>query len=199
MNSFVNIKDNNLFFSGCSTCEGNCCNGAKGFSLSPLILEDFEEVYKNFAIVFSVANNELKAFVVLNNGKGHCKYYINNQCSIYEQRTPACKLYPISPYFDEILIDTECPSINHEYGESISHNGNLNTKFYTERLTNFHEKLKKTTQFYATLDDINAFKLLGYISEMPLFTYTKQIENKYIEMHQQSLVHLDLNTPYHIH
>lgn len=50
--SFANIKSHNLFFNGCATCEGSCCNGTKGFVASPLIVEDFEAVYQNFPIVF---------------------------------------------------------------------------------------------------------------------------------------------------
>lgn len=187
--TFVNIKNNDLFFSGCSTCEGNCCNGAKGFSLSPLILEDFEEVYKNFAIIFSIQEKKLKAYVLLNNGKEHCKYYIDNKCSIYEQRTPACKLYPISPYFENILIDTECPSINMEFGESICSEGKLNDKFFTKRLLNFNDKLKESFDFYDSIYYINDFKFIGHISGMPFLKYNKSSDNKYIKMHLESLIH----------
>lgn len=187
--TFVNIDNQNLFFNGCSTCEGNCCNGAKGFALAPLILEDFEKVYKNFTIAFSLIDRKIRAYVVLNDGKSHCKYYIDNKCSIYEQRTPACRLYPVSPYFENILIDTTCPSINSEFGEPISTNGKLNDKFYTNRLSNFNEKLEESLNFYDYIHDINDFKFIGHISGIPLLRYTKQSENKYINIHLESLKH----------
>lgn len=189
LDTFVNIKNQNFFFNGCSNCEGECCNGAKGFALAPLILEDFIEVYKNFAIVFAINNRKLKAYVVLNNGKEHCKYYIDDKCSIYEQRTPACKLYPVSPYFDDILVDTHCPSINSNDGIELCSNGKLNSDFYTKRLDNFSEKLEKSIKFYNSIYDINDFKFIGDILGMGIFKYTKQSENKYIKMHQESLRH----------
>lgn len=189
--SFVNIKKNNLFFNGCATCDGNCCNGARGFALSPLILEDFEEVYKNFTITFALNDRKLRAYVILNNGKDHCKYYINNQCSIYEERTPACKLYPVSPYFENILIDTECPSINTEYGEPICSEGKLNDTFYTDRLTDFNEKLKESFDFYDSIHNINNFKFLGDILGMQLLKYVGPSDNKYIKMHKESLIHYE--------
>lgn len=189
--NFLNIKNHDLYFNGCGTCEGNCCNGAKGFAVSPLILEDFEKVYKNFAIVFSLRDKKLDAYVILNDGKGHCKYYIDNKCSIYEQRTPSCKLYPISPYFDNILVDTECPSINTEFGTSICQSGKLNKDFFTSRLENFNNKLQKTREFYNGIHNINHFKFIGHIRGMPLLKYTKSTDNKYIQMHLESLVHYD--------
>lgn len=189
--TFVNIKQNDLLFNGCSSCEGNCCNGAKGFSLSSLILEDFEEVYENFAIAFTIKERKLIACVLLNNGTDYCKYYKDNQCSIYEQRTPACKLYPISPYLDEVLVDTQCPSINKEVGKIVSQNGKLSDDFYTQRLENFHEKLLKTNQFYDSIFDMNNFALMGQISGLPLLHYNKPSDNKYIQMHLKSLKHYE--------
>jgi len=190
--SFINIKQHDFYFNGCSSCDGDCCNGAKGFALSPLILEDFEEVYKNFAIVFSIHNNKINAFVVLNDGKSHCRYYIDNKCSIYEQRTPACKLYPISPYFEHILIDTECPSINNEFGSIISKGGKLNDDFFTQRLENFNEKVTKSFEFYDALDEKDSFEFIGSILDMPILKYIKPSQNRYIQMHLKSLEHLNI-------
>lgn len=187
--SFVNIKNHDLHFHGCSTCEGNCCNGAKGFAASPLILEDFEEVYKNFPILFSIKEQKIVAYVLLNDGKGHCKYYINNQCSIYEQRTPACKLYPISPYFKDILVDTACPSIKSDFGSSLCNGGKLNSEFYTQRLENFVEKLELTNEFFESINDVNHFVYVGEVLGLPLLKYNKPSDSKYIKMHLESLKH----------
>ncbi len=188
--TFVNIKSRNFYFKGCETCEGTCCNGAKGFALSPLILEDFEEVYENFAIVFTLKAKKLRALVVLNDGKSFCKYYINNRCSIYEKRTPACKLYPVAPYFDDILVDTACPSINDCEGKIVSFNSKISDDFFNKRLNNFDDKLKKSYDFYDSINDINNFKFIGHIRGIPLLKYTKDTDDIYLNMHLKSLVHL---------
>lgn len=191
--SFINIKKYDLHFNGCSTCLGMCCNGAKGFAASPLILEDFEEVYKNFPIVFSVSGEELGVYVLLNDGKGHCKYYIDQKCSIYEHRTPACKLYPVSPYFEHILVDTECPGVSLEKrGKLLCQSGVLQSDFHTKRLENFVQKRDATRKFLKSLQKEEAFCYVGEVLGLPLFTYTHASENPYIKMHQASLAHLSL-------
>ena len=187
--SFINIKKQDLHFSGCSTCEGDCCNGDKGFAAAPLILEDFEAVYKNFPILFSIRDHKLSAYVLLNDGKSYCKYYINQQCSIYLQRPPACKLYPVSPYFEHILVDTACPSVNHNSGYSLCENGKLNSAFATKRLENFVEKLAETHAFFASINRLEHFEHVGNLSGIPLFRYTKPSDNPYIQMHLESLKH----------
>lgn len=187
--SFVNIKSHNFHFHGCSTCEGHCCNGSKGFAASPLILDDFEEVYKNFPILFSIKDQKLVAYVLLNNGKNHCKYYVNQQCSIYEQRTPACKLYPVSPYFEHIFVDTNCPSVKHDFGYSLCQDGILNSAFYTKRLDSFVEKLEETNAFLESINTMEHFEYVGNLLGIPLLKYTKPSDNKYIKMHLLSLEH----------
>ena len=189
--SFVNIKRHNLRFHGCSTCEGQCCNGTKGFAASPLILEDFEEVYKNFPILFSIKEQKLVAYVLLNDGKGYCQYYNKSahQCSIYEQRPPACKLYPVSPYFEHILVDTTCPSVQHEFGDSLCRDGVLNRAFATKRLENFVEKLEETHAFLESIYAISDFEYVGDLLGIPLFKYAKPSDNKYLKMHLESLHH----------
>ena len=66
---YVNIKEaGKLYFSSCFGCTQNCCDGSR-ISLSPLILEDLEEVYKHLAIKFVKIDSEIKPVIVLNNGK----------------------------------------------------------------------------------------------------------------------------------
>lgn len=185
--SFINIKSRDLHFSGCSTCEGDCCNGAKGFAASPLILEDFEAVYQNFPILFSISNHKLSAYVLLNDGKSYCKYYINQQCSIYLQRPPACKLYPISPYFEHIFVDTACPSVNQEAGYSVCRDGKLNSAFATKRLEDFVEKLEETHAFFESINILEDFEHVANLSGIALFRYIKPSDNRYIQMHVESL------------
>ena len=187
--SFVNIKSHDLYFSGCSTCKGNCCNGAKGFAAAPLILDDFEAVYQNFPILFSVSGQKLSAYVLLNDGKRYCKYYIDQQCSIYLHRPPACKLYPVSPYFEHIFVDTACPSVNNNAGYSVCRDGKLNSAFATKRLENFVEKLEKTHVFFESINMLEDFEHVGNVSGIALFKYVKSSTNRYIQMHIESLKH----------
>ena len=191
--SFVNSASHDLFFKGCSSCEGLCCNGLKGFAASPLILEDFEAVYQHFAIVFSFdGEGELGVYVMLNDGKGHCNYFLNNQCSIYEHRTPACRLYPISPYFEHILVDTACPSVNPDMGKVICKDGKLSHAFYTQRLENFVAKREATKAFLESIKKEEHFAYCGEVLGLPLFRYARQSDNPYIKMHQMSLHHLKI-------
>lgn len=187
--SFVNIKNRDLYFNGCSSCEGTCCNGAKGFAASPLILEDFETVHKNFPILFSVNGEDLVVYVLLNNGKGHCKYYIDHKCSIYEQRTPACRLYPISPYFEHILVDTACSAVSYESGKLLCSNGIVQSDFYTKRLENFVAKREATKVFLESIKHVEDFEYIGELLGLPLLKYVKPSDNPYIQMHLESLKH----------
>lgn len=187
--SFISIAHQNLYFKGCDACGGTCCNGAKGFTAAPLILEDFEAVYRHFPIVFSFKEEALVAYVLLNDGKGHCPYFEDKRCSIYDQRPPACKLYPISPYFEHILVDTSCPSVNAHSGTLLCHNGVLEKTFYTKRLENFVAKKEATERFFANLEHKEDFAYLGDVSGLPLYQYIKQSESEYIHMHKASLKH----------
>ena len=188
--SFVNIKTQDFYFSGCSTCHGSCCNGARGFVASPLILEDFAEVFQNFPILFGFKDEKLFAYVLLNDGKSHCKYYIDHQCSIYEHRTPACKLYPVSPYFEHILVDTHCPSVSAESGtKQLCHDGVLKSEFYTKRLDHFVDKLEKTYAFFESINHRDHFEYVGDVGGVPFYSYAKASESIYIQMHLASLKH----------
>ena len=191
--TFVNVKNHNLFFNSCSTCSGNCCDGRNKFSLSPLILKDFKEVYENFAIVFTWEYGDLRAFMILNDGKGYCKYIDEKTggCTIYDKRSPACKLYPISPYFDNIMVDTACEAVNVEFGTQIYKDGKVSDKFYHKRLNNFTKKLKETTDFLKTINNKDDFELVTNISGVDLYKYNKEnSDNKFIQMHLKSLKHL---------
>jgi len=191
--SFVNSASHDLFFNGCSSCKGVCCNGREGFAASPLILEDFEAVYQHFAIVFSFdGEGELGVYVMLNDGKGYCKYFIDNQCSIYEHRTPACRLYPVSPYFEHILVDTACPSVSQTFGTIICKDSKLNQSFYTQRLENFVAKREATKAFLESIKNEEHFAYCGEVLGLPLFRYAGKSDNVYIKMHQMSLHHLKI-------
>lgn len=185
--NFVNITTKELYFSGCDSCESECCDGSKGFSLSPLILEDFEEVYKNFPILFGWKDKQVQAYVMLNDGKGSCRYLEDGKCSIYDQRTPACKLYPVSPYFEHILIDTDCPSVNETEGNKILVSNTEKGAFFHKRLENFKEKREKAQEFFKSISDINNFKFHTHLNGMALLRYNSNSSNEYIQMHLESL------------
>lgn len=134
---------------------------------------------------------ELVVYVLLNDGKGHCRYYIDNKCSIYDQRPPACRLYPVSPYFEHIFVDTACPSVNLHEGKAICKDGVLHSEFYTKRLENFVKKRESTRAFLESIKRDEHFSYIGEIVGLPLFYYIQPSENRYIQMHQESLKHLE--------
>lgn len=193
LGSFVNIKQHNLRFQGCSACAGQCCNGTKGFAAAPLILEDFNEVYQRFPILFSIKEQKLVAYMLLNDGKSYCQYYDQNahQCSIYEQRPPACKLYPVSPYFEHVFVDTTCLGVaqSWESGEILCQDGVLNTAFATKRLDNFVAKREETNAFLESINAIGDFEYIGNLLGIPLYKYAKPSDNVYLKMHAASLRH----------
>lgn len=185
--SFITIKGRNWYFNGCSTCQGFCCDGAYGFSLAPLILEDFEAVYRYFPIVFSFLEDTLGVFVLLNDGKNQCRYFENKRCSIYDHRPPACRLYPVSPYFEHLLVDTKCPSLSRTEGRLLCKNGVLESAFYTKRLENFVAKKEETRLFLERMNDRNDFEYIGKIADTSLYVSKHADQNRYLKMHAESL------------
>lgn len=191
--TFVNVKNHNLFFNNCSNCSSNCCDGRNKFVLTPLILKDFKEVYENFAILFTWDYGELRVVMMLNDGTSSCKYIdeVTGLCTIYDKRSPACKLYPVSPYFDNIMVDTSCDAINGEFGTQIYKDGKVSENFYHKRLKNFTQKLQKTSDFLKTIDNKNDFELVKNVLGINLYKYSKiDTKNKFIKMHLESLIHL---------
>ena len=191
LGSFVNIKKQDVYFKGCDSCNGHCCDGANGFSIAPLILEDFAEVYRYFPILFHFQHQQLSAYVLLNDGKNPCRYLEKNKCTIYDTRPPACKLYPVSPYFEEILVDTHCPSINSTEGRVVSQKGILNQDFHTKRLENFVQKREATRQLLEQFNRFEDFEYVIDIGNKAFYRYTKVSQNGYMKMHKESLKQLE--------
>jgi len=187
---FVPVKDvGDVYFTGCTTCTNRCCEGGK-FSLAPLILEDFERVYKNFEIFFGYIDGNLKALMVLNRGRTDagkidtCEYLENGICTIYENRPPACKLYPLSPYYDEIYVDSSCEAVSRE-GEFLVSPEKINPNFKDIRLENFSSKLQETLLWLDLIkddleevDEVMGIKLLKYIGK---------IDDRFMSMHLNSI------------
>ena len=181
---FKNIKEVNLNFNGCQSCPDTCC---KDKLLIPLVLEDFEFVYENFPIVFAYLNDKLRVFILLSNdGKG-CRYLGEKGCGIYEKRPPSCKIYPLSPFFEEFYVDTSCEAVG-ENGEFLCSNKGFNQKFYHSRLENFKDKYTKTEKFLFSID--NNIKKIGNIKEIGIYKYSGEVESEYIKMHNSSLKYL---------
>jgi len=132
-----------LYFKGCGDCF-KCC-GEK-FFLAPLILEDFDKVRPYFEIR-AVKFDEIIPVMILVEGEV-CKYLEDGKCTIYDNRPPACRIYPFSPYFDNITIDLSCDGIGCE-GEKLPSNKNqfFKSAFFEERMKNFKSKREKTIEF----------------------------------------------------
>jgi len=175
----------NVYFTGCTTCTNRCCEGGK-FSLAPLILEDFERVYKNFEIFFGFVDGNLKALMVLNRGRTDvCKYLENGVCTIYENRPPACKLYPLSPYYDEIYVDSSCDGVSSS-GEFLVSTDKINQNFKDERLENFSLKLKNTNDWLEKIKD--DLEYVDVVMGIKLLKYRGLLDDRYIMMHLNSML-----------
>ena len=133
-----------LYFKGCGDCS-KCCEGK--FFLAPLILDDFEKVKPYFEIR-AVIFDEIIPVMLLTDGDNSCKYLNNGKCEIYENRPPACKIYPFSPYYDDIFIDLECDAISN-IGEKLPSNKEefFKSKFFDERMIDFKLKREKTIEY----------------------------------------------------
>ena len=177
---FVNIKHLELIkFKYCQECD-ECC---KNKLLAPLVLEDFEKVYEYFPIVIAKLDT-LRIVMLLSNEK--CPYLKNSKCSIYDKRPPACKIYPYSPWYGEILLDISCPGIGIK-GEKIPLNKEefLKSPFYDERFENISEKLKNSFLWLKA----HKLKFLTTYKGIKLYTL-KNGKDKFFKMHQKSLTHL---------
>ena len=143
---FVDLKHLDLLkFKGCEECV-DCCKKP----MAPLILDDFEKVYKYFPILIAELDT-LKPVMLLSN-KISCPYLKDNKCSIYINRPPACKIYPYSPWYDTILLDLSCRGVGIE-GKYLPMKKEdfLYSEFYEERFDNIINKIKKTEEWLNTL------------------------------------------------
>jgi Fe-S-cluster containining protein len=186
---YLNVKDYEVItFSNCDSCTNSCCQSDK-FVMAPLVLEDVEEVYQNFAVLFGVIGEEIKLLMILNDGRSACRFLDSKgQCSIYDNRPPACQLYPFTPFNDQLLVDSSCDGVAKEGSEIYSKHNGVNKTFYHQRLENFEAKRKKTMEFI--LEHTKSLQFLKTIKGIPLFYSTKRTENNYLLMHQNSLHHL---------
>lgn len=177
--------DTVLFFSGCNGCVA-CC-GDK-FPLAPLVLDDFRPVHRRFPILFSLQDDELRVFMKLSDYGVPCPYLRSGSCSIYEERPPACRIYPLTPFNDRLLVDRACPAVG-ETGLPLVTRGKPGPAFAHPRLENFRGKRASTARWLAGLD--RTFAPAETVAGIPLFRYAGALDDPYLQMHRASL---DSNT-----
>jgi len=186
---YINIEEaKGLCFSDCQTCTTSCCDGGR-FIVAPLVLEDFKSVFEKFLIAFALIDEKLRVVMLISDRKKPCLYYKESRCTIYEQRPPACVLYPYTPYFDEILIDTACDAVG-GFGFELQQDKSTSLEmvhpdFYHKRLEGFPQKLEDTQNFLEELDD--SFEALFDIEGLTLMAYTGVKDNDFLKMHKASL------------
>ncbi|MFP4486746.1 MAG: YkgJ family cysteine cluster protein [Campylobacterales bacterium] len=168
-------------FSKCGECVA-CCDGSK-FLLIPLVLDDFADVYRFFPILFGVLDSKIRAFILLSDGHSTCPYLSKNGCEIYEHRPPGCRIYPFSPYFDDIVFDDQCDALGS--GDIVAKDGFIDARFYHRRLEGFKEKFEKSLEYYKSLED----NLIEHtkVQDFTLYKYTKKPHDDYLLMHHRSL------------
>jgi hypothetical protein len=169
-----------LKFKGCEGCI-ECCKKP----MAPLILEDFDKVYKYFPILIA----ELDTFkpVMLLSNEISCPYLKNGQCTIYENRPPACRIYPYSPWYDKILLDLGCNGVGTE-GKQIplTKEEFFKSGFYEERFENINTKILKTQKW------LKKKKLIYFTTYYNIKLYkTDNNDDMYDKKILRSFIHLN--------
>jgi len=177
---FVDIKYLELIrFNECKECS-ECCKKP----MTPLVLDDFEKVYEYFPIL--IAKLDIFKPVMLLSNEISCPYLKEDWCSIYENRPPACKIYPYSPWYDKILLDLSCKGIGTK-GKIIptDYNEFKNSTFFEKRFINITEKLQNTLKWLEK-EELTDF---GEYKNIKLYKL-KPNDNHYNLLHQKSLQNL---------
>ncbi|WP_456470394.1 YkgJ family cysteine cluster protein [Caminibacter sp.] len=175
---YANIKHLHLLkFNNCENCT-ECC---KNKFLAPLILEDFEKVYEYFPIVIAKLDT-FKPVMLLSTEK-ECPYLQDEKCSIYEQRPPACKIYPFSPWYDSILLDLSCPGVG-VYGSflPLTKKEFYSSSFFDKRIINIKQKLINTARWLENKKIIP----IGSVKNIEIFQISDP-KDKYDLIHKKSL------------
>lgn len=190
MKNFENIKNKNLSFSSCENCGAKCCSGLYGSNFAQILLEDFEKVYKNFAILFSFGDlGYLKANLILNKEYEMCKYIKDDKCTIYDIRPAVCKNYPLSQNIDnDIYIDESCPALIE--GNNFIKDGILNENIDNKIFFSYQDKFIETHFYLEQFNKKEDFDFVLHIKGVDFYKYNKEINNKYIRKHIESLINL---------
>lgn len=194
MKQFTSTIDKSYTFSNCSICPAKCCDGRQGTVFAQILLSDIEEVYKNFPVLFIYGElGYLKPVVLLTNGHGFCKYLKDFKCSIYENRPSICRVYPLSSNIDNIIyIDEMCPAINDKENshKTIVENSLVEKDFDYPTLNNYQDKYIDTFREFDVFNKKEDFSLIRIIKGIEFYKYNIEVDNKYMKMHQESLIHL---------
>lgn len=187
MKSFENTTGETYHFGSCSICDARCCDGRRGSLFTQIVLDDFEEVYKNFPIVFILGEQGfIKPVILLSNGKDFCPYIKDHRCTIYESRPSICKLYPLSPHImNDVYIDTSCPAVT-QMGEKIVDKGTVSPNFYHKILENYQDKFLATYELFKsfTKEQLETAVILNNIE---FYKFKEELGNDYIKKHLSSL------------
>lgn len=175
-------------FSSCDACESRCCDSNYGTIYSQIVLEDFSN-YTYFPLLFTFGSKGyIKPVLLLTNGQDLCRYIKDHKCTIYSKRPKVCQNYPLSPNIDNtVYIDLACPGISEEE----STNNDFVENFKKDSYVKDYKDLFVETYFEFENLKSEDFTKLFTIRNIDFYAYTKYSENKYIKMHQSSLVHLE--------
>lgn len=185
MQQYVSLREiDKLSFGSCQGCYDPCCC----FSLIPLILDDIEEVYQNFPILFGYMNDELRLFILLaSQYNSCCRYFQNGLCVIYDSRPPGCRMYPFTPFYDDVLADLKCKAL-HENGNVVATKNELSNDFFHPRLEEFNKKLQRTADYLKEIDK-DELEFVKEVVGIRLYRYSGTKDDAYIQKHKASLMH----------
>ncbi|MEF3190997.1 MAG: YkgJ family cysteine cluster protein [Campylobacterales bacterium] len=184
MSEFRLLSPNtSVTFSSCGSCR-SCC-GEKFFA-APLILNDFSAVASYFPIFFAHIK-EWRAVIPLGSQTGMCPYLDHNGCTIYDKRPPACRLYPLSPFNDQLAIDRSCPAVD-EPGIFL-YDGQVSPLFYHERLQNFNDKLIATRAWLS--ERVDRFVPFTQLRSLEFYCL-EGAKDEFEELHLNSLAHASI-------
>ena len=195
MKHFINAMNNKYTFYTCEGYEANCCDGRTGTIFSQIILDDFEEIYENYPILFLFGElGYIKPVLILTNGKDLCRYVKDSKCTIYEKRSSICKAYPLSAHIDNnIYVDHLCPAVNSNNNDStiLVENQKINKNFYSDIFDNYQDKYIQTHQELEKYNVKSDFEVAITINGIDFYKYKKTTTNKYLKLHQKSLILLE--------
>lgn len=132
----------------------------------------------------------LKPVVLFNNGKTHCIFNKEYQCTIYEERPSICQVYPLSANLDNVIYyDSNCPALQ-DFGQPLITDNQISTSFYNEILDDYQTKYIFTHRELEPFNNKNDFELVTTIHQEKFYKYVGHNTNSYIQMHFQSLINL---------
>ena len=179
MKNFVKLEDKNIKFGDCNNCFAHCCSGFFGSIFSQILKEEFEDVYKNFPILFIFGSlGFVKPVILLSNGFDFCPHLKDFRCKIYENRPKVCRTYPLSPNIDNfIYIDNSCPELNK--ADNILNLEDEIFENYQEKYMNTHFEFEKLK--------IEEFEKILSIKGVDFYRFIGDEKSKYLDFHKLSI------------